>query len=223
MVAFDGRLLEGAIHPFNLAVGPGMFVLGETVFNGQFAAGTIKEVLKGLFVLFPVGELNAVVGQYGMNSVGQRLGKLAQELCSLHFSGFFMQFDVGELAGAVNRRKQIEPTLCGLYFGDIDVEIADRVAFEFFLTGLSASNSGKREIPWRCRQRCSEERLRCGSVGWSAYKQSSSGSRLCRRKATMIASSSAESTVERGCWGPAGRSLTDGRFRRWATVFGLTP
>ena len=34
--------------------------------------------------------------------------------------------------------------------------------------GLSPSVLGSREMPWRWRQRCRDERVRCGRVGWSA-------------------------------------------------------
>jgi hypothetical protein len=38
-----------------------------------------------------------------------------------------------------------------------------------------------------------------------------------------IASSSSDSTVELGCFGPVGRSAMELRFRHLATVFGLMP
>jgi hypothetical protein len=38
----------------------------------------------------------------------------------------------------------------------------------FFFAGLSPSTSGRRPIPWRCRQRCSDERVRWGIVGCRA-------------------------------------------------------
>ena len=39
----------------------------------------------------------------------------------------------------------------------------------------------------------------------------------------MIASSSADGTVDPGSFGPVGRSLTDERFFHFATVFWLIP
>ena len=33
MIAFDGGLLDRAVHPFDLAVGPGMPDLGEAMFD----------------------------------------------------------------------------------------------------------------------------------------------------------------------------------------------
>src|SRR5437762_8731114 len=82
-------------------------------------------------------------------------------------------------------------------------------------------------MPCRFRQRCNDDRVRCGIVACSAYRQSSSGSNVCRRKAMMIASSSTDSTVEAGCCGPVGRSTTELRFFHLATVdpvsFGQSP
>ena len=46
---------------------------------------------------------------------------------------------------------------------------------------------------------------------------------VCLRKATMIASSSTESTVDLGSRGPVRKSLTDDRFFHLATVFWLIP
>jgi len=48
----------------------------------------------------------------------------------------------------------------------------------------------------------------------------SSGKSVCRRKATAMASSPAESTVDAGT-GPIGASWTVARLRHLATVFGL--
>ena len=43
-------------------------------------------------------------------------------------------------------------------------------------------------------------------VGWRPSRQSSSGSNVCRRNATTIASSSRVRTVERGSFGPISAS-----------------
>lgn len=68
--------------------------------------------------------------------------------------------------------------------------------------GLSPSISGSREMPCRCKQRCNEDRGRRGMEGCRAYKKSSSGSKVRRRKATIIASSSLLRTVDLGSFGP---------------------
>ena len=60
-------------------------------------------------------------------------------------------------------------------------------------------------------------------VACSAYRQSSSGSRVCLRKATTIASSSPDKTVERGSVGPVRRSATELRRFHFAIILWLTP
>jgi hypothetical protein len=49
----------------------------------------------------------------------------------------------------------------------------------------------------------------------------SSGYKVCRRKATMMASSSIDNVVDLATLGPMGRSMTDVRRFHLAPVFGL--
>ena len=60
----------------------------------------------------------------------------------------------GELRGAVDCHEQIEFALSGANLGQVDMEVADRVAPELFLLGLLPSTSVKRLMPCRSRQRC---------------------------------------------------------------------
>ena len=55
------------------------------------------------------------------------------------------------------------------------------------------------------------------------YRQSSNGSSVCLRKATMIASASGVSPVDFGSLGPVGKSATPARLRHLVTVFWLIP
>src|SRR5215218_81071 len=91
-----------------------------------------------------------------------------------------------------------------------------------FFEGLSVT-SGKRLLPCRCRQRCNDERVKCGMLSCKAYRQSSRGSSVCLRKATIAASSSALKIVECVVLGPMAASCTVLRFFHLATVFGLMP
>jgi hypothetical protein len=43
---------------------------------------------------------------------------------------FVVELSESELGRSINRHKQIELALSGLHLGNIDVEIADRIAFE---------------------------------------------------------------------------------------------
>ena len=161
MVAIDGGLFDRLVHSLDLTMGPGMFNLSQPVFDVTFSTNTVEDRLKGMVILCPVGQLNTVIRQYRMNSVGNGRHELAQKLCCLPLSRCPMSLGISELAGSVNRDKQIKLAFIGVSFGNIDVEITDGNLFEFlFLAGLFPSVSGKREIPWRCSQRCSQERER---------------------------------------------------------------
>ena len=61
--AFDRRLLDRPIHPFNLAIGPRVFDLGEPVVDLVFPADTVKDVLEGINVPVVIGELDAIIRQ----------------------------------------------------------------------------------------------------------------------------------------------------------------
>ena len=61
------------------------------------------------------------------------------------------------------------------------------------------------------------------SATFPLYRQSSSGNKVCLRKATTTASSSTDRTVDLASLGPVRRSETDFRDFHLAMVFGLTP
>jgi hypothetical protein len=52
--------------------------------------------------------------------------------------------------------------------GDINMEVAERIGLELALARLLALDVRQPDMPWRCRQRCSEERVRWGIVGCRA-------------------------------------------------------
>ena len=117
----------------------------------------------------------------------------------------------------------LEFALGGLDLGDVKVEETDRIALELGLGGLvtlDLRQAADAVAPWRRKQRCNDERVRCGIVACKAQRQSSSGSRVCLRKATTTASSSSDRTVEPGSFGPDRRSATDVRFFHLERVLG---
>ena len=138
MIAFDGGVFNGAVHAFNLSVGPRMFDLGEMVFDFVFLADPIKEVHKGLFIAFPVGELDAVIGQNMRDFVRHGGNQVAQDACRDQFGLSFMQFRIGEFRCLVDGHEEIEFTFFGTNFGNIDREVADRIFFKLFLLRLVA-------------------------------------------------------------------------------------
>jgi hypothetical protein len=71
MKVFDGGFLDRAIHPLDLAVCPRVPHLREAVFDPVLAANAVEDVREGVRIQGPVGELNAVVGQHGVDLIGQ--------------------------------------------------------------------------------------------------------------------------------------------------------
>ena len=107
-----------------------------------------------------------------------------------------MQLDEGELGRAVDGDAQVEAPFRCADLGQIDRKSPRGQALKRDRSGLSPSNSGNRPIPWRSRQRCSDERVRRGMVAWNAERRSSSGRSVWRRKATTTASSPGDSAVD---------------------------
>ena len=77
-----------------------------------------------------IGELDAVVGQHGVDPVGDGLDQGLEEARRRAAGGFLMQFDEGELRGSVDGHEKVELALLGAHLGDIDVEVADRISLE---------------------------------------------------------------------------------------------
>ncbi|SKA06725.1 hypothetical protein SAMN02745113_02625, partial [Nitrosomonas europaea] len=57
MIAFDGCFLEGAVHAFDLTIGPGVIWLGQAMFRTIFQADTVEDMQESMPVCFAVGEL----------------------------------------------------------------------------------------------------------------------------------------------------------------------
>ena len=91
MVAFDGGVLDGAVHSLDLAVGPRVVGLGEAVLDAVFTADLVEAVDAhasgpAIPVAWQVGKLDApfdclpaavaqdrIVGQDGVQVVWHRL------------------------------------------------------------------------------------------------------------------------------------------------------
>ena len=112
--------------------------------------------------------MDAVVGEHGMNLVGDGFDQPQQEVSRDGGGGLLMQLDEGELRSAVDGNEHVQLALLGAHLGHVDVKEADRIGLELLLRRLSPSTSGRRPMPWRCRQRCKDERVRCGIVGCNA-------------------------------------------------------
>ena len=136
--ALNRGLLYGSVHPFDLSVGPRMLQFCKPVLDAVLSADTIEDVFEGISIPLAIRELDAIIGEDGVDEVGDGRDEIAQELGRDHLSGFVVQFDKGKLAGPINGHEEIELALVGLDFGDIDMEEADRVALELLLRRLVA-------------------------------------------------------------------------------------
>lgn len=94
MVAPDGCILDGPVHALDLTVGPGMLWLGRAVLDVVPGAGELEGMRpEALSVRDRLadswdsrasstgrGELNAIVGEHGMDFVGDSREQAQQEL-----------------------------------------------------------------------------------------------------------------------------------------------
>lgn len=97
VIAIHGGFFQSAIHLFDLAVCPRMVDLGKAVFDLMLMAHVIKDVKECPPIIFAVGELDAVIGEDGMDAVRHDCDEIAQELRSFHLAMRFEQLDIGIL------------------------------------------------------------------------------------------------------------------------------
>ncbi len=84
MVPFDGGLLDRPVHPFDLAVGPGMSNFSEPVLDIIFRAPQVEHVRhdgcgRAIGVSRREGELDPIVGQHCVDFVWHRFDQRDQE------------------------------------------------------------------------------------------------------------------------------------------------
>ena len=70
VILFHGGLFERPVHPFDLAIGPGMVGLGQPMVNPMLMTHAIKEMVKGVHIACAIRELDAVIGQHRVDLVG---------------------------------------------------------------------------------------------------------------------------------------------------------
>ena len=101
--ALAGRVLDGRVHPFDLAIGPRVLHLCQAMLDTVLVADPVEDVIEGIFMPLLIGKLNAVVagagrwlGQNSMDGVGYGFDQIAQELRGIHLSGFGIEFNEGK-------------------------------------------------------------------------------------------------------------------------------
>src|SRR5262249_42721872 len=138
VVAPNGRLFESTVHPLDLPVRPRMIWLCQLMLNlvrstEQNEHIGLPSLSRTLTVLWQITELDAVVGEYGVNFVGDDCDHgLQQGRCRISVS-LLVELRESKLRCAVNRDKQVKFAFFSAHFSDIDVEVADRVPLERLL------------------------------------------------------------------------------------------
>ena len=138
MISAHGGLLDSAIHAFDLAVGPRMIGFGEAVFDAVAAASPVEGMPAqqsgdALPVPGQIGELDAVVGEHGMDVVRDRLDQSVEKVRGGLGVGSLDEPGDGELGSAIYGDEEVELSFGGGDFGDVDMKVANGIGFELFL------------------------------------------------------------------------------------------
>ncbi len=135
VIALHGGLLDGAVHAFDLPVGLGMVRFGQPMIDAMRKADPVKRMSTKagsgpLTIFWQVGKLNSIVGEHGVDAVWDRCDKRFEKSGGSLHVGAFDQLHESELGGAVDGDEQIELAFGGAHPGQVDVEVADRIALE---------------------------------------------------------------------------------------------
>ena len=129
-----------------------MVGLGQAMFDTIGFADQIKPHLAkrdAVSVAWLLCELDAVIGENGVDFVGHGIKEIFKERPSCFAIGLFDHVRDRELAGAINGDKEIELVFLGPDFGNIIWKSPIGYRLTFCRLGLSPSMSGSREMPCR--------------------------------------------------------------------------
>ena len=139
-VAFDGGVLDRAIHSLDLTIRPWMLRLRQPVVDVALRAGVFEgvrpnglcgvksrlDVRRGCTRIAWSGEVGSVVGEDGVDLVGDGGDQAAQEVPRGATRHLLMQFDEGELRGSVDGDEEVELALRGSNLGEVDMKLVSR-------------------------------------------------------------------------------------------------
>jgi len=108
VISAHGGFLKGAVHAFDLAVGPWVIWLGETMFDTMLPANALEAVqpvsrCRPRSMLRHIAELDTIIGQNGVDLVGAaaiRASRKAAEVLTLaaSYSWAKANFEVRSIA-----------------------------------------------------------------------------------------------------------------------------
>ena len=152
VIAMNGGLFDCAVHAFDLAIGPGMLDLGQPMINVVSGASTFEcvtpeqlsfrshllDVHRCPTLTSWISKLNAVVSENRVDGVGYSSNKIVQELLRDGSCSPLVKFNIGKLAGSVDGHEEMELAFCGSDFGNVDMEVTNRISLELLLRSLVA-------------------------------------------------------------------------------------
>jgi hypothetical protein len=126
VVVLDGGFLDGAVHAFDLAVGPGMLHLGEAMLDAVLLATRVEHVRdvagrRSIGVALWKGELDAIVRQHDVDLVGDGCDQGLEEGGGRSSAGLPHDLHKGKFADTIDRDVGIQLAFGRLHFGDVDV------------------------------------------------------------------------------------------------------
>lgn len=85
-VSLDGGVFDGSVHALDLPVGPGMVGLGHLVFDSMNETEPVEGMAAKacrwfLAVLRQIGELDAVIGEHGVDAIWNGFYECFEECC----------------------------------------------------------------------------------------------------------------------------------------------
>ena len=97
-------------------------------------------IIRGPAISSWVGEVGPVIGQHGVNFIGDGQRQRAEKVPGNASGCLLNKLDESEFGSSVNGYKEIKPAFGRMHLSNIDVEIANRIALELLLRLFVASN-----------------------------------------------------------------------------------
>ncbi|KXV23892.1 hypothetical protein AD936_20870 [Gluconobacter japonicus] len=122
MEAFDGCFLDHPVHPLNLTVRPGMIGFRQTMFDPVGFANHVKAHWtrpRRIAITRLLGELDAVIGQNGMNPIRDHTQEMFEEFPGCLPIGFPDQLCDSEFACPVDGNEKVQLALSTLDFDSL--------------------------------------------------------------------------------------------------------
>ena len=141
MEPFHRCLLDGAVHPLDLAVRPRVVGFGQAMLDPVGLADHVDAHWPGVDGVPVAGllcELNPVIRQNRVDLVGHSLEHVLQKLLGRLSVSRCNELSDSEPGCPVDADKQMELPFAGLHFSNVDVEEADGIPLELLALGLVA-------------------------------------------------------------------------------------